>query len=56
LFFNWNIALRFDLQEGETDTDDYFTEVLKRATTIFESAFENTDNIFIVLMEYKEEK
>ena len=54
MFFNWDHhGLRFNLQKGETDTDEYFTEVLKRATTIFESVFENTDNIFIILLEYK---
>jgi hypothetical protein len=26
LFFNGNFGLRFDLQQGETGTEEYFTE------------------------------
>ena len=53
LFYNWDTALRFNLQVGETDTDQYFDEVLKRSTTLFKSVFQPKDNVFIVFMDYK---
>lgn len=53
LFFNWDKGLRFDLQEGEVDTDEYFEEVLKRSTTLFQEAFDPDDNAFLVVMDYK---
>ena len=53
LFYNWDKALRFDLQVGETDTDEYFEEVLRRSTELFKSVFQPNDNVFIVLMDYK---
>ncbi|GAA4300685.1 hypothetical protein GCM10023183_11100 [Nibribacter koreensis] len=37
LFFNWPNGLRLNLQMGETDTDEYFEEVLTRATVLFEA-------------------
>ena len=53
LFYNWKIGLRFDLQVGSKDTDEYFQEVTKRASAIFQSAFENSDQVFLVFMDYK---
>lgn len=53
LFYNWGFGLRFDLQVGETNTGQYFEEVNKRASTIFETTFSNTDNIFLVFIDYK---
>ncbi|MGQ7947417.1 DUF3885 domain-containing protein [Flavobacterium sp. WC2509] len=53
LFYNWKIGLRFDLQVDSTDTDDYFQEVTRRASTIFQSAFEDSDQVFLVFMDYK---
>jgi hypothetical protein len=48
-----NIGLRFDLQIGETGTDEYFTEVVRRSTLLFESSFDPTDLIFLVFRDYK---
>ncbi|MFV8347458.1 DUF3885 domain-containing protein [Flavobacterium sp. ZB4P13] len=53
LFYNWDIGLRFDLQIGNTVTDEYFQEVTRRASTIFQSAFETSDQVFLVFMDYK---
>lgn len=53
LFYNWNIGLRFDLQVGETDTDEYFRTVQARATKLFEASFLPGDNIFVILNDYK---
>ncbi len=38
---------------GDTDTDEYFQEVTKRASTIFQSVFADSDKIFLVFMDYK---
>ncbi|MBP6301945.1 MAG: DUF3885 domain-containing protein [Bacteroidia bacterium] len=38
---------------GDTDTDEYFQEVTKRASTIFKTAFDNSDKVFLVFMDYK---
>jgi len=38
---------------GDTDTDEYFQEVTKRASTIFQTAFDKSDRVFLVLMDYK---
>lgn len=51
LFFNWDNGLRFDLQVGETNTDEYFQEVEKRATALFETSFKPDDRIYLVLQE-----
>ncbi|WP_425413801.1 DUF3885 domain-containing protein [Pedobacter glucosidilyticus] len=48
-----DFGLRFDLQVGETDTDEYFQEVTRRASTIFQTAFDNSDKVFLVFMDYK---
>lgn len=53
LFFNWDNGLRFDLQDGEVDTDDYFEEVFMRSTSLFQEAFDPSDSVFFVLMDYK---
>ncbi len=53
LFYSPNFGLRFDLQVGETDTEEYFQEVIKRASIIFQTAFDNSDNMFLVFMDYK---
>jgi hypothetical protein len=53
LFYSWDIGLRFDLQVGNTDTDEYFQEVTRRASTIFQTVFDNSDKIFVVFMDYK---
>ena len=51
LFFNWDNALRFDLQVGETNTDEYFQEVERRAIALFEAAFKPEERIYLVLQE-----
>lgn len=53
LFYSWDFGLRFDLQVGETDTDEYFQEVTRRASAIFQTAFDNSDKVFLVFMDYK---
>jgi hypothetical protein len=53
LFYSCDFGLRFDLQVGETDTDEYFQEVTRRASTIFQTAFDNSDKLFLVFMDYK---
>ena len=53
LFYSWDFGLRFDLQVGDTNIDEYFKEVTKRATTIFETAFVKSDNVFLIFMDYK---
>lgn len=53
LFYSWAVGLRFDLQLGDTNTDEYFKEVSRIATEIFQSAFDNSDTLFVVLMDYK---
>ncbi len=53
LFYSWDFGLRFDLQVGETDTDEYFQEVTWRASTIFQTAFDDSDKVFLVFMDYK---
>jgi hypothetical protein len=56
LFFNGKFALRFDLQVGETATEDYFREVIKRSTSLFEVAFDPKDEIFLVYRKLKWKK
>jgi hypothetical protein len=53
LFYNWDKALRFDLQVGETNIDEYFEEAQRRSNELFEAVFQPSDSIFIVLMDYK---
>lgn len=35
------------------DTNEYFQEVTKRASTIFQTVFDNSDKVFLVYMDYK---
>jgi len=56
LFYSWDFGLRFDLQVGETDTDEYFKEVTRRASTIFQTAFDNSDKVFMVFMDFKNKR
>lgn len=53
LFYKCDFGLRFDLQVGETNTEKYFENVIRRATTIFQNAFDDSDKVFLVLMDYK---
>jgi hypothetical protein len=53
LFYSWDFGLRFDLQVGETDSDEYFQEVTRRASTIFQTAFDNSDKVFLDFMDYR---
>jgi uncharacterized protein DUF3885 len=53
LFFNWNNALRFDLQNQETNSEEYFEEVDRRGRALFEATTNPTDDVFVVYMEYK---
>ncbi len=53
LFYSWEFGLRFDLQIDETNTDKYFEEVTRRASTIFQTAFNYLDNVFLIFMDYK---
>jgi hypothetical protein len=52
LFFSTKNALRFDLQSGDTDSDDYFIEVIKRSIALFNAAFKSEDEIFLVYISY----
>jgi hypothetical protein len=53
--------IRFDLQDKSTfpllDEDPfpeaYFEEVTRRASTIFQSAFDNSDNVFLVFIDIR---
>lgn len=53
LFYNWEFGLRFDLQVNETGADEYLREVTRRASIIFKTAFEESDNVFLVFMDYQ---
>jgi len=53
LFYSWDFGLRFDLQVGETDIDEYFQEVRRRASAIFQTAFDNSEKVFLVFMDSK---
>ena len=55
LFYSWNYGLRFDLQDKKlrTSDDKYFVEVVRRATKIFETAFDYSDRIIFMFMDYK---
>ena len=53
LYFNGNFGLRFDLEVGETDTEEYFTEVVRRSTLLFEAAFDPNDIVFLIFRDYK---
>ena len=55
LFYSWDYGLRFDLQDEKLSTrdDKYFVEVIRRAVTIFETAFDVNDKLFLVFRDYK---
>ncbi|QHS56264.1 DUF3885 domain-containing protein [Mucilaginibacter sp. 14171R-50] len=56
LFYNWDNALRFDLEHEIDDDPDsvfYFSEVIKRAITLFEESFAPDDQAFFILRQYK---
>ena len=54
LFYCWDTGIRFDLQITDyKKEDEYFQEVLKRSTDIFESIFNTTDDIYLILTDYK---
>jgi len=58
LFYNWDLGLRFDLQNKftnpvDTDNDDYFNEVYHRAKNLFEFCFEQNDTVYLVIFSYK---
>ncbi|GAA4785982.1 hypothetical protein GCM10023231_12350 [Olivibacter ginsenosidimutans] len=53
LFYNWPMALRFNLQHGEVGTTSYFQEVVHRATQLFEEVFEPADSLFFVLTDFR---
>lgn len=61
MFYLWDIGLRFDLQKVFTnpvspDNDAYFKECLFRAIQIFETAFEPTDEIYLIIYSFKRKK
>ncbi|MEJ5964321.1 DUF3885 domain-containing protein [Pedobacter immunditicola] len=56
LFFNAAYGLRFNLQQGETGTDEYFEEVVYRATQLFEETFDQHDTVTFYLIDYKWKK
>lgn len=58
LFYNWEFGLRFDLQPNaenpvSTNNDEYFEFVQSRAKKLFESAFGESDELFLILYQYK---
>lgn len=53
LFFNGDFGLRFDLQKGETNTEEYFTEVDIRSSALFAAAFDPNDKVFLVYKDFK---
>jgi len=55
LFYSWDCSLRFDLQDEykSADNEKYFVEVIRRATTIFETTFEPSDKLFFVFKDYR---
>lgn len=55
LFYNWNKAIRFDSQIVSV-TEEYFHEVVKRASTIFQSVFESSDEMFLIFADYKHKR
>jgi hypothetical protein len=53
LFFNGNFGLRFDLQVGETDTEEYFMEAIGRSSSLFKAAFDPNDIMFLIFRDFK---
>lgn len=52
-FVDKKISLRFDLQVGETDKDEYFKEVVRRSSVLFEATFDPKDEVFLFYSDYK---
>ena len=48
LFYNHPISIRFDLQT-DTENAEYFNNVRDRAATIFNAAFGDNDNVYVVI-------
>jgi len=53
IYYNWKFGLRFNLQNGKEYDEEYFSEVIKRASDLFESAFTTEDTILLVYIDYK---
>jgi hypothetical protein len=56
VFYNSKFGLRFDLHNGDIYNDEYFNEVIERASTIFESTFSLDDKILLVYIDYKHKR
>jgi len=56
LFFNGKFGLRFDLQVGNINSKDYFIEVIKRSTALFEASFNETNEIFLLYRRHKRKR
>ena len=53
LFSSSRYGLRFDLQCGETGTEDYFHAAVLRAQQLFEETFSENDNVLFYLLDFK---
>lgn len=58
LFYNWDLGLRFDLQQEFTnpvctDDDGYFKEVYHRAKNLFDFCFNKEDQVYVAIFSYK---
>lgn len=53
LFYNWPTGIRFNLQTEPAFTNEYFEEVTRRATALFESAFEKNDIVIALYWDLK---
>lgn len=56
LFNNINYrkhSLRFELGQGDTTTNSYFTEAITKAVKIFKSVFDENDTIYIILNDFR---
>ena len=56
LFYLWDVGIRFNLQTEKVSNDNYFHEVNFRASSIFHDAFEITDSIFLIFIDYKHKR
>jgi hypothetical protein len=53
LFYNNEFGLRFDLQKTQIYSEEYFAEVIKRATILFENAFAPNDRLVVIYVDRK---
>lgn len=53
LFYNWQYGLRFELGVKKATHNGYFEEAIRRASLLFESAFDASDDLLILLNQYK---